>query len=431
VYLEVLVLIGSMLLLILLGLPLFLSIGASSLITILIFLPNMPLAVLPQNLIAGVDCFPLLAIPFFFLAGEIMNKGGQTVRIMRFAEGIVGNITGGLAHVNVVTNVIYAGISGSAVADAAAIGSIMIPSMKNAGYQAEFSAAINASAAAIGPMFPPSIPMIIYAVTANCSVGMLFLAGVVPGLIMALYFMATCYFIALRRAYPRGGAMGLKQLLSYSLEAFLSLLSPAIIVGGIMFGMYTAPEAGAVAVLYSVIIGGLVHRELKFKELVQIFKRTLVNSAAVLALVGVSQIFGWVLAQSNIGVTIGEMIKASSPNPFVILLEVNLIFLILGTVMDPLAALIIFVPVFLPVIQSVGIDRIHFGLVIVLNLMIGLCVPPHGYLLFITSAIAGIKVEAVIREIAPFLVVMLIGLAMCTYWSSMVMFLPRLFGYAG
>jgi len=425
-FLEVYVLIGSMFLLILLGLPLFLSIGCSALITIYFFLPDLPLELIPQNLIGGIDTFTLLAIPFFFLAGEIMNSGGQTTRIIRFAEGLVGNIPGGLGHVNVVTNVIYAGISGAAVADAAAIGSIMIPAMKKAGYSPRFTASINAAASTIGPIFPPSIPMIIYGVIANVSVGKLFLAGVIPGLIMGVYFMITCYILAVRRGYPRAERMPLGQLLKSLVEVFWALMSPAVIVGGILLGVFTPTEAGAVAVLYSVIIGAFVYRELTFAELKEIFKRTLVNSATVLILVGVSQIFGWVVAQSNIGVEIGKMMMAFSDQQWVILLELNILFLIIGMIMDPLAALIIFVPIFLPIAQSVGIDPIHFGLIVVLNLMIGLSTPPIGYLLYMTSALAEIEVEKVIKEIMPFLAVMLIVLAMCTYWPQMVMFLPNL-----
>lgn len=423
---DVYVLIGSMLLLILLGLPLFLSIGCSALLTIYFFLPDLPLELIPQNLIGGIDSFSLLAIPFFFLAGEIMNSGGQTTRIIRFAEGVVGHIPGGLAHVNVVTNVIYAGISGAAVADAAAIGSIMIPAMKKAGYSARFTAAINAAAATIGPIFPPSIPMIIYGVIANVSVGKLFLAGVIPGLIMGLYFMVTCFFLAVRRGYPRTERIGMTDLVKSTIEVFWALMSPAVIVGGILLGIFTPTEAGAVAVLYSVIIGGLVYRELTLSDLVEIFKRTLVNSATVLILVGTSQIFGWVVAQSNIGVEIGNLMMAISENPQIILLELNIMFLIVGMIMDPLAALIIFVPIFLPITQSVGVDPIHFGLVVVLNLMIGLSTPPVGYLLYMTSALAEIRVELVIREILPFLIVMLIILVMCTYWPRMVLFLPNL-----
>ncbi len=425
-YLEVYVLIGSMLLLILLGLPLFLSIGCSALITLFFLLPNLPLELIPQNLLGGVDSFSLLAIPFFFLAGEIMNSGGQTRRIIRFAEGLVGKIPGGLAHVNVVTNVIYAGISGAAVADAAAIGSIMIPAMKKAGYSAKFTAAVNAAAATIGPIFPPSIPMIIYGVIANVSVGKLFLAGVIPGLAMGIYFMATCFYFAVRRGYPRSGGMSLKELAKSLLEVFWAILSPAVIVGGILLGIFTPTEAGAVAVFYSVIIGGFVYRELTLRDLVHIFRRTLVNSATVLILVGASQIFGWVVAQSNIGVQIGHMILAVSDNPLVILLELNILFLIIGMIMDPLAALIIFVPIFLPIAQSAGVDSIHFGLIVVLNLMIGLSTPPVGYLLYMTAALAEIPVEGVIREILPFLAVMLVILGICTYWPQMVLYLPNM-----
>ena len=425
-FIEVYVLIGSLFLFILLGLPLFLAIGCSSLVTIFLFLSDLPLALIPHNIIGGIDSFSLLAIPFFFLAGEIMNSSGQTNRIIRFAQGLVGNIPGGLGHVNVVTNVIYAGISGAAVADAAAIGSVMIPAMKKGGYCSKFSAAVNAASSTIGPIFPPSIPMIMYGAIAGVSVGKLFLAGIIPGLIMGLYFMVICYFLAVRRGYPRTSRMGFAELVKSGMEVFWAMLSPIIIVGGILFGIFTPTEAGAMAVLYSAIVGAVVYRELKLSELLVIFKRTLVNSATVLILVGVSQVFGWVVAQSNIGVQIGALMTALSTNPTIIFLELNIVFLIIGMIMDPLAALIIFVPIFLPITQSVGIDPIQFGLVVVLNLMIGLSTPPVGYLLYMTAALAEINVEKVISEMMPFLAAMIIVLIMCTYWDSMVLFLPNL-----
>lgn len=422
------VLLGGMLGLIVLGLPLVFSIGCASLFTILIFHGTLPLEMIPQYVVGGTDSFALLAIPFFFLAGEIMNSAGMTERIVRFSDGLVGGIRGGLAHVNVVTNMIYAGISGSAVADAAAIGSFMIPSMVRSGYPPGFSAAINAAAATIGPIIPPSIPMIIYGVIANVSVGHLFLSGVFPGLIMGGYLMITAYVISVRRNYPKGKFMAVGDLLRLTLRVFLAFLSPLIIIGGILLGVFTATEAGAIAVLYSILIGFFFYRELKWKDLWGIFKGTVVSTGTVLIIVGVSYLFGWIIAQSNIGNKIGELILSLSKNPAVILLEVNIFFFIVGMFMDPLAGLIIFVPIFLPIMNSIGVHPVHFGLVVVLNLMIGLLTPPVGYLLYITSAISGEKVEVVIRECIPFIIVLVTVLFICTYWSSMVMFLPNLVG---
>ncbi|MGB9699275.1 MAG: TRAP transporter large permease [Thermodesulfobacteriota bacterium] len=425
---EVITLLGLMILLIVLGLPLFLSIGCSSLVTILIFYRHLPLEMIPQYIVGGTDSFALLAIPFFFLAGEIMNSSGMTERIVRFSEGLVGGIRGGLAHVNVVTNMIYAGISGSAVADAAAIGSFMIPSMVRSGYPPGFSAAINAAAATIGPIIPPSIPMILYGVIANVSVGQLFLSGVFPGLIMGIYLMVVAFFISARRGYPKGKFLPFHEILHLAIRVSLALLSPVIIVGGILLGVFTATEAGAVAVLYSILIGFFFYRELTVKNLWEIFKRSVVSTGSILIIVGVSYLFGWIIAQSNIANKIGEIILSISMNKNVVLLELMIFFLIVGMFMDPLAALIIFVPIFLPMVNSLGIHPVHFGLITVLNLMIGLLTPPIGYLLYVTASISGEKVEKVIQESLPFIIALLIVLLICIFWPSMVLYLPNLVG---
>jgi tripartite ATP-independent transporter DctM subunit len=323
---------------------------------------------------------------------------------------------------------IYAGISGSAVADAAAIGSFMIPSMVKAGYPPGFSAAINAAAATIGPIIPPSIPMILYGVIANVSVGQLFLSGVFPGLIMGGYLMTVAYVISIRRNYPKGSFLPFPELLRLGARVFLAFLSPVIIVGGILLGVFTATEAGAIAVLYSILIGFFFYRELKLIHLWGIFKGTIVSTGTVLIIVGVSYLFGWIIAQSNIGNKIGEVILSISRDPNIVLLELMIFFLIVGMVMDPLAGLIIFVPIFLPIVTSLGIHPVHFGLITVLNLMIGLLTPPIGYLLYVTSAISGEKVEMVIRETIPFIVALIAVLLLCVYWPRMVMVLPNLIG---
>jgi tripartite ATP-independent transporter DctM subunit len=321
---------------------------------------------------------------------------------------------------------IYAGISGSAVADCAAIGSIMIPSMVKSGYSPGFSAAVNAAAATIGPIIPPSIPMIIYGMIANVSVGQLFLSGVFPGIIMGGYLMITIYVVSIRRGYPKGTSMPIAELLKLGIKVSLAFFSPIIIVGGILLGVFTPTEAGAVAVLYSLIIGFFVYRELTLSKLVRIIKNTVVNTGVVVILVGVSYVFAWIIAQSNIGNKIGEIMLSISQNQVVILLEVNIFFLIVGMLMDPLAAMIIFIPILFPIVTSIGINPVHFGLVTVLNLMIGLLTPPVGYLLYVTSAISGEKVEIVIKEVRLFIFVLIAVLAICTYWPSMVLFLPNL-----
>lgn len=425
---EAVVILVLLLGLIFLGLPLIFSIGCSALITLMIFHPEVPLEIVPMYVVAGLDSFPLLAIPFFLMTGEIMNAGGLTPRIIRFANGLVGAIRGGLAHVNVVTSMIFAGMSGSALADVASVGVILIPAMKRVGYSPAFSAAITATSATIGPIIPPSIPMIVYAMLADASVGQLFLAGIFPGVILGLYLMAMSLIISIRRGYPKEKLMSLREFLKASIDASLALMAPIIIVGGVLTGVFTATEAGAVAAFYSFIIGAFVYRELKFKTMVTIFKNTVVNTGIVLILLGMSSVYGWIIAQANIASAVAQILFAISKSQWLVYAQLNILFLILGMIMDPLAAMIIFVPLFLPIVTSIGIHPVHFGLVIIMNLMIGLCTPPVGYLLFMTSAIAKVKVEIVIRECLPLIAVMLFGLLVCTYWPKMVLLLPDLLG---
>jgi tripartite ATP-independent transporter DctM subunit len=412
----------------LLGMPLFFAIGCSSLIALLTFHPSIPLEVIPMYTVGGIDSFALLAIPFFLMTGEMMNAGGLTPRIIRFANGLVGSIRGGLAHVNVLTNMIFAGMSGSALADVASVGTVLIPSMIRSGYSPGFSAAISATSAIIGPIIPPSIPFIVYAMLANVSVGKLFLAGIIPGVILGLYLMAMSLIISMRRGYPKEKLVSFLDFLRASIDVAPAFLAPFIIVGGVLSGVFTATEAGAVAALCAFLIGTFVYRELRFRTIFSIFRNTVVNTGVVLILVGVSSVYAWIVAEANIANAIANILLSVSKNPWIILTEINILFLIVGTIMDPLPAMIIFVPLFLPAVSAVGINPVHFGLLVVMNLMIGLCTPPVGYLLYLTSTISKEKVEIVIRECLPFIAVMILALMVCTYWPGMVLLLPNLLG---
>jgi C4-dicarboxylate transporter DctM subunit len=412
-----------------LGLPLFFAIGCSALITLLAFHGDLPLELVPQYMVSGVDSFALLAIPFFLMTGEIMNSGGLTARIVRFANGLVGGIPGGLAHVNIVTSMLFAGISGSAVADVASVGTILIPSMVRSGYSPGFSAAITATSATVGPIIPPSIPMIIFAMLANVSVGNLFLAGILPGIFLGLSLMAISYVLSIRRGYPRDRSVSFRELVKLGLNVSLAFLAPVIIIGGILLGVFTATEAGAVAALFSFIVGFFIYRELTMKRMVIILKNTVVSTGTVLILVGVSYLYGWIIAQSNIAAAITDMLFSISKSPWVVLLQLNIFFLIVGMIMDPLAAMIIFIPLFLPIVTAIGINPVHFGLVVVMNLMIGISTPPVGYLLYLTSSIAREKVEVIIRETLPFIAVLIFVLLVCTYWPGLALFLPNLIGH--
>jgi tripartite ATP-independent transporter DctM subunit len=424
---TLLVLFGSFFLFLVIGMPVVFSMGLSTVVFLLLFGQGLPLTVIPHQMVAGVDNFPLLAIPFFFLAGELMNAVGITQRLVAFATAMVGHIRGGLAYVVIVTNVIMAGFSGTALADASATGSVLIPAMKRQGYHAAFSAAITAAAATIGPIIPPSIPMIIYAVVAEVSVGSLFLAGVIPGLLMGAYLFVVTYIISRRRGYPVQLRCTWRELVTATRRASWALMAPVIILGGIITGVVTPTEAGILAVIYSLVVGFGIHRELKVRDLPGIFCRTAVGTAVIMIIVGASGVMGWLVANLRVGEAVVSGVTALTQSPWMILLLMNLFFLIVGCLMDPLAGMLIFIPVFMPLIKHVHIDPIHFGLVVVLNLMIGLITPPVGYLLFMSAEMAEVSIDAVIREVTPLLIALLAVLALSTYWPGMVMLIPNLF----
>lgn len=421
------ILFGTFFLLLLAGMPVVFAMGLASAAFLVLIGGGIPLTVIPHQMVAGIDNFPLLAIPFFFLAGELMNAAGITQRLVAFATAVVGHIRGGLAYVVIVTNVIMAGFSGTALADASATGSVLIPAMKRQGYHADFSAAITAAAATIGPIIPPSIPMIIYAVVAEVSVGSLFLAGVIPGLLMGAYLFAVVYIISRRRGYPVQLRSTWRELLGATRRASWALMAPVIILGGIVTGVVTPTEAGVLAVIYSFVVGFGVHRELKVRDLPGVFCRTAVGTAVIMIIVGASGVMGWLVANMRIGEVVVSGVTAITQNPWMILFLMNLFFLIVGCLMDPLAGMLIFIPVIMPLIKHVHIDPVHFGLVVVLNLMIGLLTPPVGYLLFMSAEMAEVSIGAVIREVTPLLIALLAVLVISTYWPGMVMFIPNLF----
>jgi C4-dicarboxylate transporter DctM subunit len=421
------VLFGTFFVLLLAGMPIVFAMGLASAVFLVLAGGGIPLMVIPHQMIAGIDNFPLLAIPFFFLAGELMNAAGITQRLVAFATAVVGHIRGGLAYVVIVTNVIMAGFSGTALADASATGSVLIPAMKRQGYGAGFAAAVTAAAATIGPIIPPSIPMIIYAVVAEVSVGSLFLAGVIPGLLMGVYLFAVTFVISRRRGYPVQVRSGRRELATATRRASWALMAPVIILGGIITGVVTPTEAGVLAVIYSLFVGFGVHQELRVRDLPGIFRRTAVGTAVIMIIVGASGVMGWLVANLRIGEVVVNGVTAFTQSPWMILLLMNIFFLIVGCLMDPLAGMLIFIPVFMPLIKHVHIDPVHFGLVVVLNLMIGLLTPPVGYLLFMSAEMAAVPINTVIREVTPLLFALLAVLAISTYWPGMVMAIPHLF----
>ena len=392
-----------------------------------LFIEGQSVTQAAQRLIGGIDSFPLLAVPCFVLAGIAMNAGGVSVRIYDFARALVGHLPGGLGHVNVMGSVIFSGMSGSAIADAGGLGILEVKAMREDGYKASFAGALTCASCIIGPLIPPSIPMVLYGVISNTSIGALFLAGVVPGLLTAAMLMVHVYFYARNRPeIPRHKRATIRDLGAATRRAFLALMTPAIIMGGIFGGVFTPTEAAAVAAIYSLALGLFIYGDLRFGDLPRIFKDAVSTSAVVGFIVAGASLFGWVLARERVPQSIAEAFLAFSTDPYVILIVINVLMLVLGCFMEGIAIMILMVPVFMPVIQQVGIDPVHFGVIVTMNLMIGILTPPFGVALFTVAKVGKIPFEELAREIMPFLPGLIIVLFLLTYFPSLSMFLPRL-----
>jgi C4-dicarboxylate transporter DctM subunit len=409
------------------GIPIAFTMGTTALAALLA-LQSVPLHLIPQRLFTGMDSFPIMAVPFFILGGNLMNASKITDRVVEFSKVLVGRIRGGLGHVNIVGSMIFAGISGSAVADASCLGSILIPAMEKDGYETRYASAITASAAVIGPIIPPSIPMVVLGMMANLSVGGLFLGGVFPGIFIGLGLMAVNYVISRKRNYARVvEPLTLKILLKTSLGAIIPLLMPIIIIGGILSGIFTPTEAASVAVAYALFVGFFVLRTLKLKDLPNIFFRSAVATSTILIVMGMANAFSWVLATQQIPQKVSAFILSISNNPNVILFLINIFLLIVGCVLEGLAAIILIVPILMPLVTQIGIDPLHFGLIVVVNLMIGLLTPPLGLCLFVVCGISKIKLGELFKEVIPFLIIEIIILFVITYMPWFTLTLPRLF----
>ena len=414
---------------VLLGLqtPIAMAVAGSALVAIAIGGRIPPQAIF-HRMTGGVDSFVLLAIPFFILAGNLMNTGGITRRIFRFANMLVGRVPGGLGHANVVASIIFSGMSGSAVADAGGLGAIEMKAMTDEGFSPEFSGAVTAASATIGPIIPPSVPMVVYGVMAEVSIGALFLAGFLPGLLMGLATMALILLIALRQGYPRLEHFELKALGSAFLDAFFPLLTPFIIIGGILLGIFTPTEAAVVAVLYALLLGTVVYRELNLRRLGAILVESLVTTATITFIIATASSFSWLLAREGVPTQVAGWLTGLTIPQWGFLLIFNLFFLVIGTFMEALSVLVIIVPVLVPAMHTMGLDPLHMGVVLVLNLMIGLVTPPVGMSLFVTSKVGNIRLETLYREILPFLIPLIIVLLIVTYVPAVVLWLPRLIG---
>ena len=414
----------------LLGLPVFFALLAAPGLLLWLNGQERDITLLYRNVYNGMDSFPLMAIPFFMLAGELMNRGGITTRLVEFAQAMMGHFRGGLAHVNVLSSMLFAGLSGSAVADTSAIGSMLIPAMEKQGYSRRFSAAITAASSVIGPIIPPSGIMIIYAYVMGESVAALFLAGIVPGIMVGVGLMLVISWMADRHDFPvatrryswpeRGQA---------SLKAFFPLMTPVIILGGILGGVFTPTEAAAVAVGYAIFIGLFVMKSLRLADLPDVLARAATTSAVVLLLVGAAMAFKTVVSLSHAPETLAAIILSISDNPLILLFLINLLLFIVGMFLDAGPAIIILGPILGPIFISMGIDPVHFAIIMSVNLTVGLATPPMGLVLFVASSVSGERVESIARAIIPFLLVEIATIFLVTYIPAISMTIPRLTGF--
>lgn len=393
--------------------PLVVAIGLPSILYLLI--EGMPLTLVSQRMFTGIDVYLLLAIPLFALAGELMNSGRLTDRLVDFAKALIGRAQGGLAGVNVLTSMFFSGITGSGAADASATGSLLIPMMKKAGYSASFSAALTAVSAIVGPIIPPSIVFIMYGALSRSSVSDLFVAGIVPGIMMSLAHLATALWISRRRGYEAGEATSMRRIVRTGAGAVPALTIPVTMVGGIVLGIVTPTEAGALAVLLAVLLGTLVYRALTFRAAVRSGYRVGLEIADTMLIIGASNLLAWILTVEKVPVMLAGAVLSVSDSPFVVLLLINLILLVVGMFLDTFPALIILTSVLLPLAGSVGVDPIHFGVIMSLNLMIGAVTPPVGILLFIANRIADAELVETLRELLPFLLASIVVLLLVTY----------------
>lgn len=420
---------GTLFVCLLIGVPIAISLGVSALVAIY-FGSDLPLAIITQKAFTSLDSFPLLAIPFFMLAGLLMGKGGVSKRLLDLATTMVGWMTGGLSMVTIVACMFFAAISGSGPATVAAIGGFMIPAMVARKYDGGFAAAIAASAGSIGVIIPPSIPFVLYGVIGGVSVGNMFLAGIIPGILIGVGLMITAYIISNKRGYKPAAHEVFKfsDVLKATYEAKWALLIPVIILGGIYGGIFSPTEAAVVAVVYAFIIGKFVYKELSWKDSFQSFREAVVINATTMIIIGLSVSFAYFMTLEQIPNQLAAFLTDFSSNPFVILLAINLLLLVVGMFIDTISALVILTPILLPIVVAVGVDPVHFGVILVANLAIGFITPPLGVNLFVASSVGNVKFEKIVVSVLPFLLSMIICLLVITYIPALSLWLPNLLG---
>ncbi|TNE74149.1 TRAP transporter large permease [bacterium] len=430
-FVDVFILLISFVVLLVLGVPIAFSIGVSALLTMFFSMDSIPAATtIAQRMATGLDSFGLLAIPFFILAGQMMNSGGIASRLIRFAKALVGMMPGGLAFVNIISSMFFGAISGSAVAAASAIGGIMTPKMREEGYDDSYSAAVNITSATTGLIIPPSNILIVYSLASGgASIAALFLAGYLPGILMGALLMFVAAVIAMRKKYPTEPFVGLTEVGAAFLDALPSILLLVIVMGGIIGGVFTATEASAIAVLYTFVLSFFIYREIPLSKLKTILVDSSVTTSIVTLLIGTSMSISWVMSYQNIPQMVSEALLGLSNNVVVVLIIINLLLLIVGTFMDMTPAVLIFTPIFLPVVTALGIDPIHFGIIMVMNLCVGLTTPPVGSVLFVGCGVANVPITKVIRPLLPFYAAMIAALIFTIAVPELSLWLPKLFGY--
>jgi tripartite ATP-independent transporter DctM subunit len=407
-----------------LGVPIAIAMGLAVLVTMWLFTP-FPVLGMVQRMTTGVDSFVLIAIPFFMLTGRLMNVGGITDRLLRFARSLVGPIRGGLAHANVLANMILAGMSGSAVADAGGLGMVVIRAMHEQGYRKELAGAITVAAATIGPIIPPSIPMVIYGAMAEVSVGKLFLGGFAPGILMGVGLMLLIWAASRRENMPRDRVYGLREMAAALWDAGLALLTPIILIGGILSGIFTPTEASAVAAVYAFLLSFCIYRTIHLRDIPSILVDTFATTAVVTFIISATSGFSYLLIIGRIGNLLVESALGLTRNPYLILLIINLALLLLGCLMEAGVLLILLTPILVPLARSLGIDLVHFGVIMVLNLMIGVATPPVGMCLFVVSEANNIRLERLMREVIPWVLPLILVLLLITYFPVLVLTLPN------
>lgn len=420
----------SFFVLVFMGVPISFSIGIATIASATFMLPfHTTLIVAGQKIATGLDSFSLLAIPFFILAGSLMNSGGIATRLINFSQVLVGRIPGSLGHTNVMANMMFGSISGSAVAAAAAVGGTMAPLQAKASYDPAYSAAINVSSCISGLLIPPSNVMIVYALTAGgISVATLFMAGYVPGILMGLGIMVMNFIIAKKRRYPVSDKPKFADVVKYTLDAIPSLLMVVVVMGGILGGVFTATEASAIAVVYTFVLSVLIYREIKLTALPKIILDAIVTTSIVLFLIGVSVAMSWAMTNADIPYMVNDLLISVSDNLIVILLIINVLLLVIGIFMDMTPAVLIFTPIFLPIVKDLGMNPVHFGIMMIFNLCIGLCTPPVGSALFVGCSVSGVKLQELIKPMLPFFAVLVTTLLLVTYVPQLSLFLPDLLG---